>query len=125
MGDHHIDFVRNSNMRIPKSYVKILVTNRAVSPQRGRNPLQNLFNMVRRTHDPAAGSANELLVQLVRRGDRGFRFRSEKEARCHRNVDLLLNLQLTVWVETKPILGRKTGGIVRLSESAKHTLTRR
>ncbi len=86
--------------------------------------LQEVFESIRSTSDPAAGSANEFLVQLAKRGDRGFRFRSEKEARCHCNVALLLDLQIAVWEETKPILGRETGGIVRWSESVKRTLTR-
>jgi hypothetical protein len=80
--------------------------------------LQDIFDRVRDTHDPASGTANELLVQLTKRGDRGFRFRSLKEARCHCNVALLLDLQIAVWEEGEA----RKGGIVRLSDSAKRTL---
>lgn len=82
------------------------------------NQLQSIFDRVKGTHDPAAGSANELLVQLKKRGDRGFHFRSEREARCNCNVALLLDLGIASWRETRK------GGILRLSDSAKRTLQR-
>jgi hypothetical protein len=83
-----------------------------------RTLLQNAFDRVKGTHNPAARSANELLVQLAKRGDRGFRFRSLQEARRHCDVALLLDLEIAIWKETK------RGGILRLSESVKRTLGR-
>lgn len=86
--------------------------------------LQGLFGRVRKTHDPAAGSANETLIRLVKRGDRGFRFRSEEEARCNADFNLLLNMGLAVWKDTT-ISGIPMGGVVCWSEGTKRTLTHR
>ena len=76
--------------------------------------LKELFERIRKTRDPAVGSANELLIQLSRRGEKGFRFRSESQARNNSNVDLLLNMEIAVW-EGAEIMGVGIGGKVRLN----------
>ena len=85
------------------------------------DPLQDLFQKVKGTHDPAAGGANELLIQLVRRGRKGFRFVSLDSARCNSNVALLLDMELAVW-EQEEFLGVPIGGKLRLSPSVEQTL---
>jgi len=82
--------------------------------------LQDLFQQVRKTADPAAGLANEFLAQLVKRGERGFRFRSLEEARCHKDVALLLDLGIATGEEVQAP-GQKAI-VVRLSASARRTL---
>jgi len=79
--------------------------------------LQGTFDCIKGTCDPAAGLASALLVKLVKRGNRGFRFHSEKQARCHKDVALLLDLGLAAWEENK----QRKGGVVRLSESVQRT----
>lgn len=79
-----------------------------------QNALRELFDRIRKTMDPAAGSANELLIQLNRRGEKGFRFRSEEQARANANVDLLLNMGIAVWEEIG-IAGIEVGGKIRIN----------
>jgi len=88
-----------------------------------RNALQELFERIRKTMDPASGSANELMIQLRRRGEKGFRFRSESQARSNANVELLLKMGIAVWEEIE-IGGVKRGGKIRINPRVEKTLSK-
>lgn len=86
------------------------------------DPLQLILSQVKGTRDPAAGSANELLIQLVRRGHKGYPFSSESHARCHGNVALLLDMEIAV-CEPRKIMGVPVGVKIHLHPSVEQTLS--